>query len=75
MGIRRVLEPLASYNVSLDNHDGQHEDIVEYVKFVVHSDSTMREWPEEDKKLVMDTLTQECGGMYAVIFLMIRGIF
>jgi hypothetical protein len=66
--IRRVIEPLTSHTVSLDNHDGQHKDIAEYVKFVVHSDSRMRDWPEEDKNLVMDTLTQDCGGMYVIIF-------
>lgn len=75
MGIRRVLEPLASHTVSFDKQDGQQKDIAEYIKFVVHSDSTMREWPEEDKNLVIDTLTQDCGGMYAVIFMIFRSIF
>jgi hypothetical protein len=68
MDIRRVIEPLTSHTVSFDNHGGHHKDIAEYVKFVIDSDSTMREWPEEDKKLVMDTLTQDCGGMYVIIF-------
>ena len=67
MDIRRVLEPLTSHTVSLDKQGGQHEDIAEYIKFVVHSDSRMREWPEGDKQLAIDTLTQDCGGMYAVI--------
>ena len=67
MDIRRVLEPLTSHTVSLDKQGGQHEDIAEYIKFVVHSDSRMREWPEGDKNLVIDTLTHDCGGMYAVI--------
>jgi hypothetical protein len=68
--IRRVLEPLTSHTLSLDNHDGQHKEIAEYVKFFVHSDSKMREWPEEDKKLVIDTVTQDCSGMYVVISMM-----
>ena len=75
MDIRRVLEPLTHYTVSLDKDDGQREDITEYIKFVVHSDSRMREWPEEDKKLVVETLTQDCGGMYAIIFMIFRSTF
>jgi hypothetical protein len=63
MDIRRVLEPLTSHTVSLDVEHGQRYDIAEYVKFVVHSGSTMREWPEEDKKFVIDRITQDCGGM------------
>jgi NACHT domain len=75
MDIRRVLRPLTSHIVSLDQHDGQHKDIAEYVKFVVHSDSRMREWPEEDKNLVSKTLTQNCDGMYVVIFMIFRIVF
>jgi hypothetical protein len=75
MDIRHFFDPLTSYTVSLDKQDGQREDIAEYIKFVVGSDSRMREWPEEDKKLVIDTLTQDCGGMYVVVFMMFRCIF
>ena len=64
--IRRVLEPLSNHTISLDKHDGQTEFIAEYIKSVIHSDSRMREWPEEDKELVIGTLTRRCGGMYAV---------
>ena len=67
MDIRRVLEPLTSHTVSLDKQDGQRQDIAESINFVVHSDSRMREWPEEDKNLVIDTLTQDSRGMYVVI--------
>src|SRR6266852_6175154 len=66
--IRRVLEPLSNHTISLDKHDGQNECIAEYIKSVVHSDSRMREWPEEYKGLVIGTLTRRCGGMYAVKF-------
>ena len=75
MDIRRVLEPLTSHIVSLDKQYDQHKDIAEYIKFVVYSDTRMREWPERVKKLVIDTLTQGCGGMYAVISWCLRGIF
>ena len=49
MGIRHVLEPLTRYTVSLDKQNGQHKDIADYIKFVVHSDPTTRKWPEEEK--------------------------
>jgi hypothetical protein len=73
--IRRVLEPLSNHTISLDKHDGQNESIAEYIKSVVHSDSMMREWPEEDKRLVIGTLTRRCGGMYAVNFITHCSIF
>lgn len=69
LDIWRALKPFVSKIVSLDQYGGQCEDIAEYVKFVVHSDSRMRKWPEEEKTLVIDTLTQDCGGVYAVIFM------
>ena len=67
MDIRRVLEPLTAHTVSLDKQDGQRQDIAEFISFVVHSDLMMKEWPEEDKNLVIDTLAKDCGGMYVAI--------
>jgi hypothetical protein len=61
--IRAVLKPLTVHNVSLHEESGQNEDIVNYIKSVVLSDPKMRSWKEEDKKLVIDTLTQKAGGM------------
>ena len=65
--IRVVLDPLEPYSVSLHDQEGQIEDIAEYVKSVVLSDVTMREWPKEEKKLVIDTLARNGGGMYVTI--------
>jgi hypothetical protein len=65
--IRVVLDPLEPYSVSLHDQEGQIEDIAEYVKSVVHSDVRMREWPKEEKKLVIDTLARYSGGMYVTI--------
>jgi hypothetical protein len=62
--IRRAFEPLSPYNVSLHNQRGQIEDLAKYVKDVVHSDATMREWPEDVKKLVINTLAEKGAGMY-----------
>ena len=72
--IRRVLKPLAASCMSLHNELGQVKDIAHYVKSVVDSDTTMRRWPDEDKQLVIDTLTQS-GGMYEIIFVIFHNTF
>ena len=63
MDIRMVLEPLTSLKVSLHDESGQKEDIIAYIKSVVHSDREMRRWREEDQNLVIDTLIQNADGM------------
>jgi len=63
MDIRMVLEPLMSLKISLHEESGQKEDIIEYIKFVVRSDRNMRSWKEEDKQLVVDTLSDKGDGM------------
>ena len=61
--IRRVLEPLTSLRVSLHEQSGQKRDIVEYVTSVVQSDVKMRRWRDEDKNLVIETLSEMADGM------------
>ena len=61
--IRRALEPLTSLRVSLHEESGQKQDIIEYVTSVVHSDLKMRRWRDEDKKLVIETLSERADGM------------
>ena len=61
--IRRALERLTTRCVSLHEQSGQKKDIVDYVTSVVHSDSKMRRWREEDKKLVIETLSKRADGM------------
>ena len=63
MDIRTVLEPLTSLKISLHDESGQKEDIIKYIKFVVRSDRSMRRWKEEDKQLVVDTLSDKADGM------------
>ncbi len=63
MDIRIVLEPLTSLKISLHDESGQKEDIIDYIKSVVHSDREMRRWREEDQNLVIDTLSQNVDGM------------
>ena len=68
MDIRTILEPLMSLKISIHEESGQQEDIIEYIKFVVHSDRNMQGWKEEDKKLVVDTLSEKANGMYVLSY-------
>ena len=58
-----VLDPLAFRSVSLHGENGQIQDIVEYIKFQVRTDSKMRLWRTADKELVIDVLTKRANGM------------
>ena len=61
--IRKALEPLQPLEISLHDEDGQKNDIIEYIKSVVYSDRKMRNWREEDKQLVVKTLSDKADGM------------
>jgi hypothetical protein len=63
MDIRMVLEPLTTLKISLHDESGQKEDIIKYIKFIVRSDRSMRRWKEEDKQLVIDTLSDRADSM------------
>ena len=63
--IREVLEPLTSCRVCLHDQTGQKEDIADYIRSVVYSDSEsiMMRWRTEDKELVIETLSNMANGM------------
>ena len=61
--IRTALEPLTSRRVSLHEQTGQKKDIIDYVSSVVYSDAKMRRWRDEDKRLVIGTLSERADGM------------
>jgi len=61
--IRTFLEPLTSLHMSLHDENGQRQDILDYIRNVVHSDWRMRRWRPEDKQLVIDTLSAKADGM------------
>ena len=61
--IRTTLEPMTSLRVSLHNQSGQTKDIVDYVSSVVYSDKKMQRWREEDKTLIITTLSERADGM------------
>jgi hypothetical protein len=64
--IRNILEPLTSTTnrISLHDQDGQKKDIADYVRSVVYSDRKMKRWRDEDKMLVIQTLSERADGMY-----------
>ena len=59
------LEPLTSaYTcVSLHEQRGQKKDIDDFIRAVVYSDKNMRRWRDEDKKMVIKTLSEQADGM------------
>jgi len=61
--IKAVLEPLASHSVSIHDEKGHIEDIVNYIKSVVNTDSRIRRWKAAQKQLVVDVLTERADGM------------
>jgi hypothetical protein len=63
--IRDFLEPLTSCQVSVHDQSGQKQDIADYIRSVVYSDSEpyMRRWKKEDKELVIETLCIRADGM------------
>jgi hypothetical protein len=60
--IRATLEPLTSLCISLHDQAGQREDIFDYIRVVVYSDANIRRWREEDKGLVVATLSEKADG-------------
>jgi hypothetical protein len=61
--IRTTLESLTSLRVSLHNQSGQTKDIMDYISSVVYSDRMIQRWREEDKRLVIKTLSERANGM------------
>jgi hypothetical protein len=63
--IQTILEPLAptSNRISLHDQNGQRKDIVDYVTSVVHEDIKMKKWRENDKRHVIETLSERADGM------------
>ena len=63
--IQDALEGLVSHSVSLHDQSGQKEDIAEYVKSVVNSNSVraQRRWRDADRDLVIKTLSERADGM------------
>ena len=61
--IQMALEPLTSLHISLHSQSGQTQDIIDYINSVVYSDKKIWRWREEDRSLVIKTLSERADGM------------
>jgi hypothetical protein len=61
--IQVVLEHLTPHPVTLHDESGQQQDIANYVTFFVHSNESMRRWPEADRDLVIKILPEKADAM------------
>ena len=71
--IRNAVESLTSLRVSLHDETGQKEDIAEYIRSIVYSnsDTNMKRWKAEDKELVVNTLAERADGMCVNRFMIV----
>ena len=61
--IQKALKPLNPLEISLHEESGQKDEIIKYIKSVVHLDRKMRSWKDKDKELVVKVLSEKAGGM------------
>ena len=61
--IQADLEHLSPHPVTLHDESGQQLDIANYITSIVHSNESMRRWPEADKDLVIKILLEKANGM------------
>ena len=61
--IKSILNQLTIHSISLHDESEQQKGIAEYVSSIVNSDVKMREWPDEDKELVIKVLSEKADGM------------
>ncbi|KAI0289222.1 hypothetical protein BC826DRAFT_1107209 [Russula brevipes] len=64
--IQTALCPLTtpSCRVSLHEEGGQREDISNYIRTFFETDKTVLGWRNEDRELVISTLSERAGGMF-----------
>ena len=61
--IKKALQSLPHSSVSLHDESGQKKDISSYVRKVVYADRKMQSWRDEEKKLVVNELSNRADGM------------
>ena len=61
--IKAILEPLASFPVSLHDAIGQQEDIRDFIESIVNTNKNMGAWNSQHRQLVIDVLTRKADGM------------
>ena len=74
--IQDVMVPLTDFRVSLHDQSGQKNDIADYVRSVVYSNSEpiIRRWKDEDKDLVIKVLSERADGMYVDRFMVMIAV-
>jgi hypothetical protein len=60
LDILTIIKPLATQGICLHDESGQNQDINTYATFVVQS---VKHWRDDDKKMVIDKLTEDADGM------------
>ena len=63
MDIRNRLDPLTSRQISLHHQTGHKRDIAKYIRSEVDFIASDNVWPEDDKRLVIRTLSEKADGM------------
>jgi len=63
LDIKVVVQPLTFHSISIHDEIGQLEDIENYIKKTVNTNTKMQKWKAEDKQLVIDALTDRADGM------------
>jgi len=66
--IQAAFKSLTLHDVSLHDEEGQKQDIFTYVESFVRSDQRMRRWREDDRDLVINTLSEGADGMFRWVF-------
>ena len=61
--IKSVLNQLTIHAISLHDESEQQKGIANYVSSIVNTDMKMREWPDEDKELIIKVLSERADGM------------
>ncbi|KAI0000135.1 hypothetical protein BJV74DRAFT_821797 [Russula compacta] len=64
--IKTILNLLipSSRRVTLHKADGQKEDIKNYIRSFIQRDQKMQKWTADEKKLVVDTLSERADGIF-----------
>jgi hypothetical protein len=60
--IQSVLAPLASHSISLHDQSGHKDDIDNFIKTFVNTDSKMQRWSAGDQELVINSLSEQADG-------------
>ena len=61
--IRNHLDSLTSLHISLEDQTGHKEDIATYIKSEVDIIANIKRWQEDDRRLVIRTLSEKVDGM------------